>query len=93
MVTDDVSGADRAEPNRVAIPSTGPTFSAIKRNLGKIPPQRLGHDLSQTERRARRCVDLVTVMRFNNLDIDAVAQRLGRRLGQFESEIHTRCKV
>ena len=93
VVTDDVSGADRAEPNRVAIPSTGPTFAAIKRDFGEIPPQRLGHDLSQAERRTRRCVNLVAVMRFNNLDIDAIAQRLGRRLGQFESKIHARCKV
>ena len=93
VVTNDVAGSDRAETNGVAIPRTGPAFAAENRDLGKITAQCLGHDLSQTERRARRRIDLVTMMRFDYLAIGAVAQRLGRRLGQFESEVHTGRKI
>ena len=84
MVTDDVTGTDRAKPNTVTIPRTDPTFAAINRDLRKIPVQRLGHDLPKTKRRARRRVDLVAVVRFNNLDIDAIAQRLGRCLASLK---------
>ena len=73
VVTDDVTCADRAKSNGIAIPRTGPTFSAINCRLGKIPPQCFGHDRAQTERRARRRINLVGMMGIDNLYIVAVA--------------------
>ena len=88
-----ITNADATEPNRVAIPLAGSALAAINRNLGKIPTQRIGHDLTQTECRPGRCINLVAMMRFDNFDVSAVSQCLGGRLGQFESEVHARRKI
>ena len=93
VVTNDVAGTDRAKPNGVAIARAGPTLAAENRDLGKITAQCLGYDLSETKRRTRRRIDLVTMMRLDNLNIGIIAQRLGRGLGEFEREVHAWRKV
>ena len=73
VITDDIPSADRAKSNRVAISGTGAALAPVNGCFLKVSAERGSNHLAQAERRARGGIDLVTVMRFDDFYIDAIA--------------------
>src|SRR5262245_45908651 len=62
VFTDDVTGANRLETDRLAIARPGDALSAVHRVLGEIAIERLRENLAHLECGARRRVDLAAVV-------------------------------
>lgn len=73
VITDNISSADRAKSNRVAISGTGAALAPVNGCFLKVSAERRSNHLAQAECRARGGIDLVTVMRFDDFYIDAIA--------------------
>lgn len=93
VITDNISSADRAKSNRVAISGTGAALAPVNGCFLKVSAERGSNHLAQTECRARRGIDLVTVMRFDDLHIDAIAKRHRGGFGQSKGQVHAWCKI
>ena len=73
VITDNISSADRAKSNRVAISGASPPLTPEDGCFLKVSAERRSNHLAQTECRARGGIDLITVMRFDDFYIDAIA--------------------
>ena len=73
VITNNISSADRAKSNRVAISGTSAALASVNGCFLKISAERRSNHLAQTECRARGGIDLMTVMRFDDFYIDAIA--------------------
>ncbi|MNV72279.1 hypothetical protein D3C71_1653560 [compost metagenome] len=83
VLTDDIASANSGKANALRIAFTGITFTRIHRALFQIAPQRAGNRLAHRQSRPRRSVYLMTMMRFNNLNIGIVAHHLRGFFQQF----------
>ena len=84
VLADDVAAADRMEADLRRLPLAGNAFAAEDEILFVQSP---GDDLAQLQRRAGRRVDLVAVVRLDDLDVVAVAEDAGRDLGQLVGRV------
>src|SRR3546814_4784138 len=85
VISDDIAAADRLEADRLAIACTGVAVALVNRAFGEIAADAACHRLAHHQRRAARRIDLVAVMRFDDLDVEVVAERTCR----IRSEEHT----
>src|SRR5213079_1961698 len=69
VITYDVTATHSGEADRFALTDTRVTLTTIDGDLAQIAAQRIGNDLTHTHRRARRRVNLVAMMSFNDLDV------------------------
>lgn len=53
-----------------------------------IPAFDIRNDFRERDRRSARCIFFLVVVRFNDLNIEIIAQRLRRKLRQIEEQIH-----
>src|SRR5271169_2277642 len=67
MVADDVAAANRGKADGGRIAFARYAFAGIHRAIVELAAERLGDYLAHRERRARRRIDLVTVMRLDDL--------------------------
>src|SRR5438034_2125076 len=69
VLTHDVAAAKRRESDRVGVSRADVAFARIKGARGKIDSAPGGRSLSQLKRGARRRVDFVLMVHFDNLDV------------------------
>ena len=84
VITHNISGADRAKANGVATSRAGAALASINGRFLKISAERLSNRFAQTECRARGGIDLVAVMRLDDLHVDAITQSESRSLSELE---------
>src|SRR3546814_8124129 len=90
MIHGDVVAANRLEAWRLAIACTGLAGALVNRTFGEMAADAACHRLAHHQRRAARRIDLVAVMRFDDLDVEVVAERTCRIFKQLQrSEEHT----
>ena len=93
VITNNISSADRAKSNRVAISGTSAALAPVNGCFLKVSAERCSNHFAQAECCARGSIDFVAVMRFDDLHIDAIAKRQRGSLGQLKGQIHTRRKI
>ena len=69
-----------AKPIWPCLARAGMAVAAAHGMLVEIEPRAFGRRLAEQQRGARRRIDLVVVMHFEDLDIEILAERLGRAL-------------
>ena len=84
VVTDDVAAADRREPDRARTALAGMAFARVHGELRERAAEGGGDDLSHLQRRARRRIDLVAMVRLDDLDVVAVAEHASGEFDQLE---------
>ena len=72
----------------IQIPFASMTLATINGTLLEISPQGLSHDFTHPQRSPRGGIDLVTVMRLYDFDINLITEDTGRQVEQFETQIH-----
>ena len=87
MLADDVAGADGLEADGPAVARAGAAYPPVDRALGEVAAQRAGDDLAHAHRGPRRRIDLVTMVRLDDLDVHAVAERPRRDVEELEAEV------
>jgi hypothetical protein len=93
VVADDVAAADGREADRRRIALAGHAFARIDGAVLEIAAERFGDHLTHLERRARRRVDLVAMVCFDDLDVVAGGQRLRGHLQQLEGHVDAHAHV
>ncbi len=93
MVAHDVPGTHSREADGLARPRPGLAFATIDGNLLQIAPERLGHHLPHAQSGAGRRINLVPVMRLDDLDIHIVTQHARRGIQQLEAQIDANAEV
>ena len=76
VLADDVAAARHREADRAGHARPDLTLPSVDGQLVEPAAARRGDALAERERRARRRVDLVAVVRLGDLDVVAVAERL-----------------
>src|SRR3989338_5467482 len=74
-------------------PRPGLAFATIDGHLSQVATQGLSHHLTHAQRRAGRCIDLVPVVRLDDLDIHVVAQHPRRGVQQLQAEVHPHAEI
>jgi hypothetical protein len=87
MVTDDIAAAQGGETDGARITLAGDALAAINGAGIQVTPQCVGDDFAHPQRGAGRRIDLVPVMRFDNLDIELVIQHARRHVQQLQRQI------
>ena len=80
-----------ADGRRVAL--AGDAFARVDGAFLEVAAQRVGDHLAHLERGARGRVDLVAVVRLDDLDVVAGGERLGRHLEQLEGDVDAHAHV
>ena len=79
VLTDHVAAARHGKADRAGHARAGLTLARVDGQLGELAAARRGDTLTQSERGARRGVDLVPMVRLRDLDVVAVARAPSRR--------------
>jgi hypothetical protein len=87
VVAHDVAPADGREADGRRVALAGDAFARVDRALLQVSAQRIGDHLAHLERGARGRIDLVAVVRFDDLDVVAGRKRLGRHFEQLEGDV------
>ncbi len=96
VVTDDVAAANRRKPDRARTALPGVTFARIYGEFVERAAERRGDDFTHFQCGARRRVDLVPMVGFDDLDVVVVAEHARGQLDQLEGRVdadaHVGCK-
>src|SRR5690606_13984361 len=68
-------------------------FAAVDGDFLQIAPERIGHHLTHAQGGAGRRIDLVPVVRLDDLDVDLVAEHPRGGVQQLEAKIHANAEV
>ncbi len=94
VIADDIAAAQSRETDRARLALAGNTVADIHAVAGEVASERGRCRLAEHQRRARRRVDLVPVMHFDDLDIVVVAEALRGNLDQLgehrDADAHVR---
>src|SRR4051812_18014448 len=82
VLADDVAAPDGMEADFLPGALAGLALAAMARDLRQLALQRLGNDFAKFQRGARGRIDLVAVVRLDDLDVVAVAKDARRSLRQ-----------
>src|SRR3989344_5094691 len=93
MIADDIAGTDTGEADGLARTLAADAVPAVHAMLLEITLQYLGNDLTHAQRRARRRIRLVAVMRLDDFHVHIIAQHTRGGLEQLETEIHAHAHV
>ena len=77
VIADDVSSAHGGKPDRGSLTLASHAFSPEDGTLREVAPQRAGDHLAHAQRRTRRRIHLVPVMRLDDLDVISLTQSTG----------------
>ena len=78
MIADDTPAAQGRETDAAGLARTRFIIAVVARNVDQAIAATLRHRLAELQRRARRRVDLVPMMRLGDLDVVVVTQRVAR---------------
>ena len=81
------STANGLEADGLAVALAGMAETFIDRHILQVAPQGSGHGLTQHQRGAGRRIHLVTVVGFDNFNIDGIAKGLGCQLQQLQRDV------
>jgi ribosome-binding factor A len=87
MFAHDVSATDRREPDIAALAGAGDPVAATVGHLVKRDAPPFGGGFTQHKGRPRRRIDLLVVMRLDDLDIEIGVERGGNLLGQLGQQV------
>ena len=87
MLADDRAAAQRREADVAALARAGMAVADADRMRGEIDAAPLRRRLAEQQRRARRRVDLVAVVHFEDLDVEIGVERLRRLADEHGEEI------
>ncbi|MNE30564.1 hypothetical protein D3C80_1240880 [compost metagenome] len=93
MVTHYITCTHRGKANGLPITRAGLAFTAIDRHFLQVAPQRLGNHFTHAQGRARRCVDLVPVMRLDDFDVYFITQHARSGVEQLQAQVDTDAEV
>ena len=93
MLADDVAAADGVKADLFRRALAGFAMATVARDVADLALERLRHDFAQLERRAGRRVDLVAVVRFDDLDVVALAEDLRRGFGELVGGVHAHREI
>ena len=93
VLADDVAGANGGKADAFRIAFAGMAFARIDRTAFQIAPQRAGDRFAHGQRRARRRIHFVAMVRLNDFDIGIVAHHLRGLLKQFQHQVDADAEV
>ena len=93
MVADDIAAADGGKTDRRRIALARHAFAPVHGAVLQVAAERVGDDFAHRERGARRRIDLVTVMRLDDLDVVALGELLRGEFEQLEGHVHADAHV
>ena len=85
VIADDIAAAQRGEADRAGAALAGVPLACVDRDVVEPASLRRGDDLAHLERGARGRIDLVAVMRLEDLDVVAAGEDSRRDLEQLEA--------
>ena len=95
MIADDIPAANGGETNSARHPLAGIAFTCVNCDFGELSAERSRDHLTHLQRSAGRRINLVPMVCLNNFYVvtRVQIQCLGRRLQQFESNVHTHAHI
>ena len=87
VLADDVAAADGGEADGAPVALARVPLAAVDGALAEVAAEGLGDDLAQPQGSARGGVDLVAVVRLDDLDVAVVAQHARGDLHQLEAQV------
>src|SRR5713226_1435842 len=87
MLADHCSSAQRSKADIAGAARAGHAVTAAHRMLRKIDAAALGSGAAKHQRSARRRIDLLIMMHFDDLDVVIVVERLSHALYQRRKQI------
>src|SRR5437879_8180186 len=93
MLTDDIAAANGVKPDRLGIAFTDLSFAFVHGIASESPSGGAGDHFSEVERLARRCIDLVPMVCFEDLHVVSVTERERGRLDKSERDVHARRNI
>ena len=93
MFAHDIAAADGGKTDGGRVTLARDAVALVDCAILEVAPQRLGHDLAHFQRRARGRIDLVAVVRLDDLNVVARGQRLGRHLQQLQRDVDANAHV
>lgn len=88
MVSDNIAAANRVHPDLMPGSRADVADPSVTDILVVIPAFDIRNDFRERDRRSARRIFFLVVVRFNDLNIEIIAQRLRRKLRQIEEQIH-----
>ena len=93
MLTDNVTATDRRKTDIAALTCTGDTIAPAIRDIGQCNTAPFGGCLAEHQRRTRRRVDFLIVMRLDHLDIKICVQCGRDPFGQLGQQVDAQAHV
>src|SRR2546425_555102 len=90
MLTDDIAAANGVKPDRPGIAFPHHSFAFVHGSATEVPAEGAGDHFAELERRARRRIDLVSMVCFEDLHVVSVTERERGRLDKSERDVHAR---
>ena len=87
VLANNISSPHRGKSNLPSLPRAGTSVARKHSVMIKTAAQSRSDDFAHFQSGSRRCIDLIAVMRFNNLDIDIIAKSPGRDLKQLKANV------
>src|SRR5258708_13284221 len=95
MLTDDIAAANGVKPDRFAIAFPDISLASVHGSASEVPAEGTGDHFAEPERCAGRRVDLVAMVRLEDLHVVSVTERARSRLDEPERDVyagrHVRC--
>ncbi len=93
VIADDVAAAHGREADRLRIAFAGGALASVDRDAPKVAPERLRNHLAHLQRGTGRRVDLVPMVRLDDLDVVFVSEYAGCHLEQAQRDVHADAHV
>src|SRR5207245_9873226 len=90
MLTDDIAAANGVKPDRPGIALPHHSVAFVHGSATEVPAEGAGDHFAELERRARRRIDLVSMVCFEDLHIVSVTERERGRLDKSERDVDAR---